>query len=283
MTHHAPLIALLTDFGLADAYVGTMKGVMLSICPSARLVDLTHHITPQDVRAGAYVLSTAFRHFPPHTIFLIVVDPGVGTARQPVAVETAHGIYVAPNNGVLSYVLPRVEVRHAVEIAEPRYGLPGVSRTFHGRDIFAPAAAHLAAGVPINELGPAVPELIKLDAPRLEIAPDIIRGEVLHIDHFGNVITSIGYLAWDGETLALTPEFGDAPGEAITFDAAAASVRVGEATVSGIWPTYGAAEPGTLLALVGSSGQLELGVNQGSAAARLGVRTGDPVELSLEL
>lgn len=281
MTHHTPLIALLTDFGLADAYVGTMKGVMLSICPSAQLVDLTHHIAPQDVRAGAYVLSTAFRHFPPHTVFLIVVDPGVGTARQPVAVETAHGVYVAPNNGVLSYVLPHVEVRHAVEIAEPRYALPGVSRTFHGRDIFAPAAAYLAAGVPITELGPAVPELVKLDPPRLEITPDTIQGEVIHIDHFGNVITSIGYLAWDGDTLTLAPEPGSAPAEPLSFDAAAARIRVADMTINGIRPTYGAAEPGALLALVGSSGQLELGVNQGSAAARLGARTGDPVELIL--
>lgn len=281
MTHHTPLIALLTDFGLADAYVGTMKGVMLSICPSAQLVDLTHHIAPQDVRAGAYVLSTAFRHFPPHTVFLIVVDPGVGTARQPVAVETAHGVYVAPNNGVLSYVLPHVEVRHAVEIAEPRYALPGVSRTFHGRDIFAPAAAYLAAGVPITELGPAVPELVKLDPPRLEITPDTIQGEVVHIDHFGNVITSIGYLAWDGDTLTLAPEPGSAPAEPLSFDAAAARIRVANMTINGIRPTYGAAEPGALLALVGSSGQLELGVNQGSAAARLDARTGDPVELIL--
>jgi len=282
MTQHTPLIALLTDFGLRDAYVGTMKGVMLSICPSARLVDLTHHVPPQDVRAGAYVLSTSFRHFSPHTVFLIVVDPGVGTARQPLAVETAHGVYVAPNNGVLSYVLPHVEVRHAVEITEPRYALPGVSRTFHGRDIFAPAAAHLAAGVPITALGPAVPELIRLDAPRLEIVPGAIQGEVIYIDHFGNVITSIGYLAWDGDMLSLTPGFGRAPGEPLAFTAAATRIRVGGATVSGIRPTYGAVEPGTLLALVGSSGQLELGVNQGSAAARLGVRTGDPVELMLE-
>jgi len=282
MTQHTPLIALMTDFGLADAYVGTMKGVMLSICPAAQLVDLTHHVPPQDVRAGAYILFTGFRHFPPHTVFLIVVDPGVGTTRQPLAVETAHGIYVAPNNGVLSYVLPHVEVRHAVEIIEPRYALPVTSRTFHGRDIFAPAAAHLATGVPITALGPAVPELIKLDAPRLEVAPDVIRGEVIHIDHFGNVITSIGHLAWDGDRLSLTPGFGGATGEPLNFAAAATRVRVGEAIIRGVRPTYGAAEPGTLLALIGSSGQLELGVNQGSAAARLGVRTGDPVELVLE-
>lgn len=272
-----PIIALLTDFGLADAYVGTMKGVVLSICPSARLVDLTHHVPPQDVRAAAYLLSTAFRHFPPDTIFLIVVDPGVGTAREAIAVETAHGIYVAPNNGVLSFVLPHVEVRHAVVLENPQYQLASVSRTFHGRDVFAPAAAHLAAGVPITDLGPAVPELFKLDPPRLDVGERSAAGEVLSIDHFGNVITSIGPLAWENDHLTLTPDAEVS--EPRSFPAQTCRVEIAGQTLSGVLPTYGAAAPGALLALVGSSGQLEIGANQGSAASLLHVKTGDPVTL----
>lgn len=278
MTSH-PIIALLTDFGLADAYVGTMKGVMLSICPSARLVDLTHHTPPQDVRSAAYLLWSSFRHFPPETIFLVVVDPGVGTAREPVAVETAHGTYIAPNNGVLSLVLPHVEVHHAVVLEDPRYRLPGVSQTFHGRDIFAPAAAHLAAGVPITDLGPPVPELIKLEPPRLSAGERAIEGEVIYIDHFGNVITSIGHLTWEDNTLTLTPAFAAQDGEAISFPARSCRVEAAGQTVNGVLPTYEAAAAGALLALVGSAGQLELGVNRGSAAARLQIRIGDPVTL----
>lgn len=274
-----PIIALLTDFGLADAYVGTMKGVALSICPSARLVDLTHQVPPQDVRAAAYLLSTAFRHFPPETVFLIVVDPGVGTAREAVAVETAHGCYVAPNNGVLSFVLPHVEVRHAVVLDNPQYRSASVSQTFHGRDIFAPAAAHLAAGVPISELGPAVPELFKLDPPRLVIGARAVEGEVLAIDHFGNVITSIGPLAWENDYLTLAPDQPRANEDPLLIPAQTCRVEIAGQTLDGVLPTYGAAARGALLALVGSSGQLEIGANQGSAAALLRVKTGDPVIL----
>ena len=173
-----PLIALLTDFGQSDAYVGTMKGIMLGICPQARLVDLTHAVEPQNIRQAAYVLLTAFRHFPPETIFLVVVDPGVGTAREPIAVETSHGWYVAPNNGVLSFVLPSVQVRHTAVLENTDYQLLHASQTFHGRDIFCPAAAHLANGVDLPQFGPPVPELIKLDDPALVVTEGEIRGEV---------------------------------------------------------------------------------------------------------
>lgn len=278
-----PLIALLTDFGLADAYVGTMKGVALSICPQARLVDLTHAIQPQNVRQAAYVLLTAFRHFPRHTVFLVVVDPGVGTAREPVAVETTVGTYVAPNNGVLSYVLPHTTVRHAVALDNPAYHLPGVSQTFHGRDIFSPAAAHLAGGAPITELGSPLPELAKLPDPALEIAPGRVRGEVLHIDHFGNVITSIGHLAWAGDSvLELDPQFGDQRSESVRLHPNRCRVRIHDTALSPIRRTYGAVAPGALTPLVGSSGQLEIGVNQGSAAQVLGAALGDPVILEFD-
>ena len=204
-----PVITLLTDFGLSDAYVGTMKGAILSICPGAQLIDLTHTIQPQNVRQAAYVLLTAYRYFPPHTIFLVVVDPGVGTARRPIAVATDHGFYVAPDNGVLSYIQPHVHIQQIVTLENSDYWLPIISQTFHGRDIFGPAAAHLASGVPITDFGPVIPRLVTLPDPRLEITSAAIHGEVLHIDHFGNIITSIGRLMWTGpDTLHLDPQFG---------------------------------------------------------------------------
>ncbi len=205
--HRLRIITLTTDFGLGDGYVGTMKGVMLNILPQACLVDITHEIAPQDVRQTAYVLYTAYRFFPPQAIHLIVVDPGVGSARRPIAVRLSHGTFVGPDNGVFSYVMVDESVEAVVELVNSHYRLPSVSQTFHGRDIFAPAAAHLAAGVAIEELGPTVPDPITLSPPRLEIGPHTIGGEVLHTDHFGNVITSIGRLLWRGNELLLTPAF----------------------------------------------------------------------------
>jgi S-adenosylmethionine hydrolase len=277
-----PIIALLTDFGLSDAYVGTMKGVLLSICPAARLIDLSHAIEPQNVRQAAYVLLTALPHFPPNTVFLVVVDPGVGTAREPIAVQADHGTYVAPNNGVLSYALRRAQVQQTAILENLDYQLPSASKTFHGRDIFSPAAAHLANGVPITALGPALPELAWLDDPHLEVAPPRIHGEVLHIDHFGNVITSIGELIWTGSnTLQLVPQFGPYHPPLPMLDAQTCYITIGSQSIRAISPTYGSGPPGTLTALIGSSGQLEIGINQGNAARSLGVCIGDPVTLLL--
>lgn len=277
-----PLIALLTDFGTRDAYVGTMKGVMVGICPTAQFVDLTHAIAPQNVRQAATTLLTAYRYFPAHTVFLVVVDPGVGTPRAPIAVQTDHGTYVAPDNGVLSYVLAQVQDAHAVTLAYAAYQRDAISETFHGRDIFSPAAAHLASEVPISELGPERDSWTELAPPRLTLAADAIHGEVLHVDHFGNVITSIGTLTWTGETtLTLTPTFGASAcaGDSVTLDTAHSHVQIGNHTLSGINRTYGDVSPGELTALVGSTEQLEIGVNQGHAARRLQVQPGDPVTL----
>ena len=278
-----PIITLLTDFGLSDAYVGTMKGVMLSICPDARLIDLTHAIQPQNVRQAAYVLLTAFRHFPPHTVFLVVIDPGVGTARDPIAVTTDHGAFVAPNNGVLSYVLPHVQVLHSAVLQNPDYRLPVVSQTFHGRDVFAPAAAHLAKQVAVTAFGPPPAELVALPDPCLTITPSQILGEVLHIDHFGNIVTSIGRLAWTGaDTLHLEPQFGrDHNLLPPLLDVTRCTVTLGDQTIPAIHKTYCDVPPGTLTALIGSSGQLEIGVNQGSAAERLAASLGDPVAVNM--
>ncbi len=268
-----PLITLLTDFGTADGYVGSMKGVMLGIAPEARLVDLSHQIAPQNVRQAAYVLYTAYRFFPSHTVHLIVVDPGVGSARRPIALRTPRGAFVGPDNGVFSYVIAQEPVEAIVELSDPRYRLSQVSHTFHGRDVFAPAAAHLAAGVPIDELGPSVPDPITFSPPQMTITPDGIKGEVLHVDHFGNVITSIGKLLWRGEELSATSK------EQVRFEANAALVEAGGQEIKGIRHAYAEVERGEVLALVGSGGYLEIAVREGSGADRFGLEPGDPVVL----
>lgn len=274
-----PVIALLTDFGLADGYVGVMKGVMLGIHAQARFIDLTHAIEPQNVRQGAFVLFNSYRYFPPGTVFLVVVDPGVGSARRPLVVSAGGYVFVGPDNGVFSYVLDEWPNAALIEPTEERYHRHEVSSTFHGRDVFAPLAASLAADVPLHALGLVVTDPARLPAPVLALDAGHVVGEVLHIDHYGNVITSIGECRWHGAgELVLTPRFGPRrPG--ITFEAASAVVQAGGQTVRGVGRTYADSEPDGLAALIGSSGFLELAVNHGSAAARLGVQVGDAVEV----
>jgi len=310
-----PIITLTTDFGVADGYVGTMKGVILGIVPDARLVDISHEITPQNVRQAAYVLYTAYPFFPLYTVHLVVVDPGVGGTRRPIALRTPVGYFVGPDNGILSYVMAGEPVEALVELADPRYRLPHVSHTFHGRDVFAPAAAHLAAGVPIAALGPPVAEPVTFPPPRLEVGPDIITGEVLHTDRFGNVVTSVGWLRWSGEELRLEPAFQGVGGgdrgsgirmqaaggrmqgagssrldgrggqrevggaRQVRFRAAEAVVLVAGREIAGVRRAYAEVAPGETLALVGSAGHLEIAVREGSAAHALGLRVGDVVAL----
>jgi S-adenosylmethionine hydrolase len=272
-------------------------------------VDLAHEIAPQNVRQAAYVLYTAYPFFPPGTIHLAVVDPGVGGARRPIALRTPAGYFVGPDNGILSYVLACEPVEVLVELADPRYRLPQVGYTFHGRDVFAPAAAHLAAGVPIAALGPPIADPVTFPPPRLEVGPGHITGEVLHADRFGNVITSIGWLGWSGEELLLAPAFrrvgsreqdaecrmenggawraaaawarsgqGKAEGGAgVRFRADEAVVVAAGQEIVSVRHTYAEAAPGEALALVGSEGHLEIAVRGGSAAHVLGLRPGDPV------
>jgi S-adenosylmethionine hydrolase len=277
-----PLITLTTDFGTADGYVGTMKGVVLSIVPEAQLVDISHSIAPQDVRQAAYVLYTAYRFFPRHTVHLVVVDPGVGSVRRPVALRTPAGTFVGPDNGVFSYVMACEPVEALVELASPRYRLPEVSQTFHGRDVFSPAAAHLAAGVPIAALGPAVHNPITLPSPRLEMAANNATGEILHADHFGNVITSIGLLTWDGKHVSLVPTFQAGEGGrpiGARLQADKATVLIADQEIHGVHRTYADVEHGETLALVGSEGHLEIAVREGSAASKLNLESGQTVTL----
>ncbi len=270
------VVSLLTDFGQADAYVGIMKAVILARAPHARLVDLTHEVPPHDIARAAFLLYTAAPYFPPGSVHLVVVDPGVGSRRRPIAIATERAFYVGPDNGVFTYVLTRDPLRAAVELREPRFRLTPVSDTFHGRDIFAPAAAHLASGGELSDLGPAVSDLVYLPPLRLEMSGAAIQGAVLHADRFGNVITSIGPLAWEGERLVLTA----APGGPLRFSAASAVVEVGGERLHGIHHTYAEAAPGALIALVGSHEHLEIAIREGSAARRLNLEPGAPVTVA---
>jgi hypothetical protein len=276
-------IALLTDFGMRDAYVGMMKAVMLRIAPDAHFVDITHSIQPQNVRQGAFTLLTCYRYFAPGTIFLVVVDPGVGSIRKPLAALAGDYYFIGPDNGVLSYAVAEHLDAQIVELSNPAYWLSAVSGTFHGRDIFAPTAAHLAAGVPLAELGQPFENFYRILPPYLEVAGSVITGEILHIDRFGNAVTSIGELrraATDG--LYLIPPFteGERRYPVQTF-APAVTIQVKGFSLAGIRHTYSEVAPGEPLALIGSSGYLEIAVNQGSAASRLNLTTGDSVILEM--
>src|SRR3989475_5682682 len=186
-----PVIALLTDFGNKDHYAGTMKGVALGICPDATIVDITHEIAPHDVLGGALELTATCRYFPHGTIFLVVVDPGVGSTRRGIAADTGDYRFVAPDNGVLSLVFDQVAPKRVVELSDRRYARPTISRTFEGRDRFAPAAAWLAKGIELTALGRPAGAIQRLDLPQPEVDTDHITGQVLRVDRFGNLITNI--------------------------------------------------------------------------------------------
>lgn len=255
-TPAAPLIALLTDFGSADGYVGVMKGVILGIAPQTPLVDITHEIAPQDVRDGAWVLHTAWRYFPEHSVFLSVVDPGVGSARRAVAVRVARRIFVGPDNGLFSYVLNAEPATAAVILDNPRFHLPTTSSTFHGRDIFAPCAAHLASGVPLDELGSlaTIDSLVTFTLPRPEWRGDTLVAHVAHVDRYGNLITDIG------------PDLAES-----TFETQSSSVQVGGRTITDRARTFAESADGEPFFYLDSSGYLAIAVRNGSAAATLGI------------
>lgn len=254
------IITLTTDFGLADGYVGAMKGVILSIAPMATIVDISHDVAPQDVRGAAYVLYAACPHFPAESVHLGVIDPGVGGQRQAIAVQTERATFVAPNNGVLSYVLADQRVTGMVSLTNLRYQRLPVSHTFHGRDIFAPAAAYLVRGISLAELGPPLSEIITFPLPRPQRRADgTLVGQVIHIDRFGNLITSI------------RDRGGGMPmGDEMV-------VEVEGRTVTGIRHTFASVPVGELVAYLGSSGHVEIAVRQGDAAHVLGVQVGDEV------
>ncbi len=248
-----PVIALLTDFGTRDHYAGTMKGVALGICPDAVLVDITHEIAPHDVLGGALELAASFRYFPAGTIFLVVVDPGVGSVRRGIAADTGDFKFVAPDNGVLTAVLDEQPARKIVELTERRYARPTVSRTFEGRDRFAPAAAWLAKGVELTALGRPAGGIHRLEIPQPVVSgepPRLIAGEVLRVDRFGNLVTNI---------------------DRRTFErlGGAVDIHVGAYHVARVVSTYADIGPDEIAALFGSTDHLEVAANGASAAERL--------------
>ena len=257
-----PVIALLSDFGVVDHYAGTMKGVMLGICPDVSLVDITHGIAAHDVLEGALQLSAAYKYFPAGTIFLAIVDPGVGSARRGIAAEAGDYRFVAPDNGVLTAVLADLPPRRVVELTERRYARPTVSRTFEGRDRFAPAAAWLAKGVQLTALGRPVADYHRLDIPRPVAEDDVIRGEVIRVDGFGNLVSNIDR--------RLLEKFAHGRPLAIT---------AGGRGVGRMVAAYADIPAGEVCALFGSTDHLELAVNGGSAAATLGLGRGAAIRV----
>lgn len=258
----APLIALLTDFGVADGYVGVMKAVMLGIAPGVPLVDLSHDVPPQDIHVGAWLLHTSWRFLPPGSVCVAVVDPGVGTERRPVAFDAGGRLFVGPDNGLFSYVLDASPAIVATLLDDPHYQLPTPAATFHGRDIFAPAAAHLAMGVAVSALGsPLDPQTlitVPLSTPEPQSAGVV--GHVLHIDRFGNLITDFG------PTLA-----------PLILAHPRLRLRVGPEEITTRAATFADGPVDAPFALIDSSGHLAIAVRDGSAAARLGVARGAEV------
>lgn len=258
-----PVITLTTDFGLTDHFVGVMKGVILSICPVVQIVDIDHQVSPFEIPEGAFVIAQAFRYFPPGTVHVIVVDPGVGTARRPILAEAGGHLFIAPDNGVLSMIY--AQEKHKVRsVTASRYFLKTVSRTFHGRDVFSPVAAHLAAGVSPSKMGKVIDDYMRLHFEKpLRTARRGWTGAVLKIDRFGNLITNFA-----------VAEFPDLHQR--TFE-----ISIGLQTVGRLAKNYSESAPGEVFAIEGSSGYLEISSSQASAAKILGCGVGAPVELRI--
>lgn len=264
------IITLTTDFGLSDEYVGVIKGVILARAPAAAIVDLSHFIPRHDIRRAALLIKSAYRYFPPATIHLIVVDPGVGSSRKLIMLQANDHFFLAPDNGVLSFILDQAEVQAIHEVQCEKYFLSPVSTTFHGRDILAPVAAEMAAGLAPETVGAAIApeELQKLEitAARFDQAQHIMAGEITAIDHFGNLQTNITehdliYLL-DSQKSSLT-------------------IRVKDRKIKGVRSAYNQEEPGGLLAIINSKGYLEIAVNQGSAAKLLAAAVMDRVTAAM--
>lgn len=255
------IVTLLSDFGLRDHFVAAMKGVMLGLNPELTFVDISHSIPPQDVFSAAFTLGQAWDCFPAGTIHLAVVDPGVGGARKGLAASAGGHFFVAPDNGILSHVLASREDSAVVEITAEHYYRKPVSATFHGRDIFAPIAAWISRGIPLAQLGPAVPNPVRLPVPPIKRVQDaLIQGVVLAVDHFGNLVTN------------LRPE--DVP--------RAFKIVAGKQEITRRYATYAEGAAGEFFVVAGSTGYLEIAVRNGSAAERLNMKPGFPIGVILQ-
>lgn len=265
-----PLITLTSDFGLLDGYVASMKGVILSICPEARLIDISHQVPAQDVVTGALLLESTVPYFPRHALHLAVVDPGVGTDRKALALSTPEAIFIGPDNGLFGLVWQAAQTRfkpeqlQAVAVTEEKYRLHPVSPTFHGRDIFAPAAAHLARGVSIDELGEPIGQILPAPIPEPRRQGNVIEGQVIAVDRFGNCTTN------------LTEKMLSDLGPRDQWTASAGDLDLGPVRL-----TYAEVSPGQPLALIGSGGRLELAIRNGNYQEATGSGRRSPVRISL--
>ncbi len=290
-----PLIAILTDFGLADPFVGILKGVIATIAPGVQTIDLSHEVPPGDIQRAAMILWQSIKYFPDGTIFLCVVDPGVGTARRPIIIKanivslSKQYMFVGPDNGLFTYVLGKSYIGEvsfeAWEISNLRLRMPDPSTTFHGRDIFAPAAAHAALSVPGSEFGPGIKDLVQLPSPRLQAkGEDTLEGEVLYADRFGNLITSLGNFTKAGSgVLEFKPWISSAfiDGFPTRFPAQFARLHLpGEVSLPFV-QTFEEAPPNSCAVLAGSTGLLEIIANRKSAYELLRLEKGAITRLAL--
>jgi S-adenosylmethionine hydrolase len=258
------IATLTTDFGLKDSYAAEMKAAILSICPNTAIVDITHEIAKFNTRMGAYVLVSASPYFPKGSVHVAVVDPGVGTQRRPILIQTTQGFFVGPDNGILVLAAEKQGITRIHELTNPRFMLPKVSNTFHGRDIFSPAAAHLLNGVKPEEFGSEIREAIKPEFANVTRRNGVLFGEVLHVDGFGNIITNIN------EKEAVQSQL---KGTVI--------VELTDYTVElNLCKAYGEAEPKEPLALIGSHGFLEIALNKGNAAEKFKTKPGNNITIS---
>jgi S-adenosyl-L-methionine hydrolase (adenosine-forming) len=256
------VITLTTDFGTRDWFVGAMKGVILSIAPAATVIDLTHDLPPSDIRGGAFALAARFPYFPKGSVHVAVVDPGVGSRRRAIAAQTDKGVFVGPDNGVLSWALAKAKIAAIHALVNKAYFLQPVSRTFHGRDVFASVAAHLSRGVPIGKFGPALKDFIRLDWPEPRARKGQFEGQIVYIDRFGNAITNL-------------------EGRGMNSVQGSCEVYGKRRRVCPVKAYYQAVAPKTAVALVGSSGFFEIAINGGSAEMALGIEIGTRVVLCL--
>ncbi|HUO35521.1 MAG TPA: SAM-dependent chlorinase/fluorinase [Candidatus Acidoferrum sp.] len=260
-----PIITLTTDYGTNDHFVGAMKGVILNVNPEATVVDVTHGVIPHDILDGALAIGRAYKYFPARTIHVVVVDPGVGTQRRPILVAGDTHYFVAPDNGVLSVVFDQSETLHAWHITSEHYFLHPVSNTFHGRDIFAPVAGWLSKSWQTASFGEEITDFVRFSIPKPKSQGSQVKGVVLRVDHFGNLITNVS--PQDVPALA-------APDGKVT-------VRAGNAEIKKICSTFAEGAPGEPIGILGSSGYLEIVVNKGNAAKTLGAARGAEVTVEV--
>ena len=258
-----PIITLLTDFGLKDPYVASMRGVILSINPKSVLVDITHQVNSHDIKEGAFILGQAYSHFPKGTIHLSVVDPGVGSARKPILIVTKNYSFVGPDNGLFTIALRRERVKQAVVLTNQKFFRSEISATFHGRDIFAPVAAYVSLGVKPESLGPSIKSWQEISFPDPAMKQRKLVGEIVHVDAFGNLVSNI-----DRKSL-------------LQFSKGRPLVtKIGKRTMRGLKKAYWEGKKDAPMALIGSGGFLEISLREGSAKKLLKARRGDPIQIS---